>query len=181
MFKVFYQPRAVVNSFLEGVPPLVVIVPLAITTVLFEASYTYAYLNNFPPYMHFFARSVGISGHLYDLVELFLLPIMNICTIALFGLIVRLLSRGRTNSTGLMLFFAFIFGTIGIPGFVAENIGMYIFPALLNISQPIMGMAYVLYPMEYIHRQAHMGRLPAAAISIVGIGIVLGLRVLFLG
>jgi hypothetical protein len=131
--------------------------------------------------MHFFAHIVGIDDHFYDFLEVFILPVLNGCTFLLLGVLVSALSKGRINGLKTTLFVVFLFGTVGIPAFFFENIGVYRIPMLLNFTQPLIGIAYVLYPMQFMHRLSGVSRWKTLILSAMSVSIVLGTRVFFLG
>ena len=108
------------------------------------------------------------------------MPVINALTFLLFGLIVHILSGRRISGLKTALFVVFLFGTIGIPGYFAEQIGIYQMPGLLNITQPIMGIVYILYPMEFMYQQSGIPRWKTFLLSLVAVSLMLGLRVLFL-
>jgi hypothetical protein len=181
MLQTFYRPQAVISFFLKRVHPLYWIVPISITTLMFEVGYTYAYVNNLPPYMHFFAHLIRVPDHLYDLLEIFILPLINGITFLLLGVLISILSKYRISGLRTVLFTAFTFGTVGIPAFFLENLGMYRIPLLLDFTQPSIGIAYILYPMEFMYQLSGISRWKTLIISIIAVSIVLGARVLFLG
>ena len=187
MARVFYKPKSVIDAFLGGIPSLYSIVPLAIFTILFEISYILDYLYHPSSFsFHLLGDILGISTAQYDLIQVFIFPIVHILDFFVFGGLIYALSKSakpfKIETQRTVLFFMFIWNTIGLLGFVTESLGIWFgLDFILYLTQPAYLIAWILYLAVFISQQVEITKWKSAGISITSVVMFLAFRMLFLG
>ena len=185
MAKAFYKPNMVIDLFFKETSPLYAIVPLILFTTLFEITYILDYIFKAPAFFHFLGNILKVPDNQWNFYQIFLLPVVHIVDFFIYGGVIytvsRLLRIRGIDIVKIILFFMFIWNTIGLLGFVTENLAFHWKMGFLFYVQPIYVVIPLLYLMEFIHKQAGISRWMSFSFSMSGLIIFLGFRMVFLG
>lgn len=185
MAMAFSRPKQLIDAFLKETSFLYSVFPLILFTILFEITYILDYLFGTAGFFHILADILGIPDIQYNLYQIFLFPIVHIVDFLVFGGVIYALSRllrlYKVNTIKSVFFFMFIWNTIGLLGFITENLAAWWKLEFLLYAQPIYLMIYLLYPMEFIHKQAEITRRKSLVLSVASVIVFISFRMIFLG
>ncbi|MCK4818185.1 hypothetical protein KA005_20615 [bacterium] len=184
MLTSLYRPKATIEGFLSETSLRYSILPLILFTLLFEITYVLDYLNKAPALFHFLGRLFDIPDAQYNLIQVFLFPVIHVLDFAVYGAVINLLSKALRVQTVVplkaVIFFMFIWNTIGLVGFITETLAIQGIVPLLIWLQPLYLVVYALYPMEYLHKQASIQRWKSIVVHGISLFTFLSFRMLFL-
>jgi len=185
MAMAFSRPKQLIDAFLKETSFLYSIFPLILFTILFEIAYVLDYLFGTSGFFHILADILGIPDIQYNLYQIFLFPIVHIVDFLVFGGVIYALSRllrlYKVNTIKSVFFFMFIWNTIGLLGFITENLAAWWKLDFLLYAQPIYLMIYLLYSMEFFHKQAEITRRKSLVLSVASVIVFILFRMIFLG
>lgn len=182
---VFYKPKLLIDIFSREISLLYSVVPLVMFTTLFEVASILDYIFEAPAFFHLLGWILNIPDAQYNFYQIFLLPVVHIGDFFIFGGLIfavsRLMQLHKVDTVKTVFFFMFIFNTVGLLGFITETLYFKAKIQFLFYANPIYFMIYLLYVMEFIHKQAEISRRKSLVLSIVGAIVFLSFRMIFLG
>ncbi len=185
MVKAFYQPHAVIDFFLKENTLLYVIFPFVLSTTLFEISYILDYVNNSPAFFHFLGNILCIPANQWNFYQIFLMLPVHIGFFLIYGAVVHVITKlirvKKIDIKETVLLLVFSWNTIALLAFVTENLAINKALTFLFVFQPAYLLASILYPGEFMHKQANLKRWQAYTASAIAIVIALSFRMMFLG
>ena len=185
MAMAFYKPKQIIDIFLKETSFLYSAVPLIIFTIFYEILYILDYLFEVPGFIHIIAKVFQIPDVQYNLYQIFLFPVIHVVDFFIFfGIIYaisRLLRSYRVDILKTVFFFIFIFNTIGLLAAVAGTLYFMWKLEFLIYIEPICGVIFIIYLMEFIHKQAEINRWKSLVLCVMSLTITLAFRLIFLG
>ena len=181
MMMAFSRPKLLLAVFPEE--QLYSIVPLIIFTISYEGLYIVDYLFKGPK-IHVLAAFLTISDAQYNLYQIFFFPFIHIVDFFVFGGLIYIgsrLLRLHINTTKPVLFFVFIFNTIGLVSAVADALTFVWKVEYLVYVHPITGVVFLWYLIQFIGAHAETNRVPSCILSVTSLAVTLGFRIIFLG
>lgn len=184
MVMAFYRPKRVIDFFLQKPSFLYSVFPLIVFITLFEIWAVLDYISGAPAFLNLFTQIFGIPEVEYNFYKIFLLPIVHIVDFVIFGGVIysvsRILRIHKLDTTKTIFFFMFVWNTIGLIGFITEYLSIRGKMDLLLYVQPIYAVINLVYPVEFVHKQADVSRRKSLVPILSGLIVFLGFRMIFL-
>jgi len=186
MAEVFYKPRSVVGAFRKQLSSFYSVFPLVVFIVLFEVSYVLDYLYQPSSFsFHVLGDLLGIPRAQYDLIQVFIFPVVHVADFLVFGAFIYAVSKlwkpFNLSVWNTLLCFMLVWNTIGLLGFVTESLAIWCGLSFLFALQPVYLVVWIGYLMLFFLQQTQITKVQSAAISIIAIIAVLSFRMTFLG
>lgn len=185
MVMAFYNPRFVLDFFLKDVHFGYSAVPFIVFTVYYEILYVLDYLLKDTNSVQVLATILCMSDAQYNFYQIFLFPAVHILDFFVFGAAIYIISRilhlDRIDTVKVILFFAFIFNTIGLVSAVTDTVSFVWESGFFVYVHPITGVVFLGYLVEFVCRQAETSRWKSFILSLSGLAVALGVRIVFLG
>lgn len=184
MAMAFSKPNPLLNFFLKGPSFLYSVIPLIVFTVFYEILYILDYFFKEPDFIPVIAQIFQISDIQYNLYQIFLFPVIHLADFFVFGGLIYVLSRLfqiKIDTVKTLLFFMFIFNTIGLVSAVTDALRFVWESEFLIYVHPLTGVVFFVYLSEYIHKQAEIKRWKSCILSVASLAVTLGVRIIFLG
>jgi len=181
----FSKPKLLLDLFLKETSSLYSIVPLVMFTVFYEILYVLDYLFKAPDVIPPIAQVLQIPDVQYNLYQIFLFPVVHIADFFIFGGVIYAVSRFlrlyKVDTVKTILFFMFIFNTIGLLSVVVDSLSFIWKSEFFIYVHPITGIIFFIYLMEFIHKHAEVNRWKSLVLCVTSLTITLPFRIIFLG
>lgn len=181
MTMAFSRPKLFLALFPEE--PLYSIVPLIIFTTVYEVLYIGDYFFKGPS-IHVLAAIFNIPDSQYNLYQIFFFPLIHILDFFVFSGLIYVGSRLlhlHINTKKTVLFFVFIFNTIGLVSAVTDALTFVWESEYLVYVHPITGVLFLWYLIQFIRVHAETKWLTSCILSVTSLAVTMGFRIIFLG
>jgi len=149
----------------------------------YEILYIMDYLFKEPGVTPLLASIVQISSTQYNFYQIFLFPLIHVADFFIFGGLLYIgsrLLRLNIETVKTVLFFVFIFDTIGLVSAVTDTLSFVWESELLIYAHPITGVVFFGYLTAFIHKQG-IQRWKSVVLSVIVLTLALLFRIIFLG
>ena len=184
MMMAFYKPRHLTDCFLGEISLLYSVIPLIVFTAVYEILYVVDYVLKEPEFVHIITQIFEIPDICYNFYQIFLFPVVHIADFCVFGGVVyagSTLLQVKVDTKKVLLFFMFIFNTIGLVSAAADALSFVWESEILMYVHPLTGIIFFGYLVKFTEKQAKTGIWKPLILSLVGLIGALGFRILFLG
>lgn len=183
MVMAFLRPKKLLGFFLGNPSPLYSVIPLAMFTLYYEILYIMDYLFKEPGVTPLLTSIVQISSTQYNFYQILLFPLIHVADFFVFGGLLytgsRLL-RLNIDTVKTVLFFVFIFNTIGLFSAFTDTLSFVWESELLIYVHPVTGVVFFGYLTAFIYRQG-IQRWKSVVLSVIVLTLALLFRIIFLG